>query len=292
MSGAEAAALERLLELMRALRDPLTGCPWDRAQTHASLARYAIEEAYETAEAIASGDPDTLREELGDLLFQVVFHAQLGAERQAFDFAAIAEAIRAKLVRRHPHVFARAADGSHSAAAPDWEAHKARERAARSPGDLSALADIPLAAPALMRAAKLGARAAAVGFDWDDAAGARAKLDEEIAEVEHAISEANAAHVFEEIGDLLFTVAHWARHLDVDPESALRAANAKFERRFRSMEQLAAAQQQSLAAQTLPELEALWQRAKALDHPVQDGFTRVEDNGGLYAHDTDPADSH
>jgi ATP diphosphatase len=274
---------------MRTLRDSETGCPWDRAQTHETLARYAIEEAYETADAIAAGDAGKLRDELGDLLFQVVFHAQLGQERGAFDFAAVAAGVRDKLERRHPHVFQRTEHGASGGDEHSWETHKARERAARSLSgavhDESVLADIPLGAPALIRASKLGARAATVGFDWRDAASVRAKVDEELDELETAMSDTDrgasgeaAPEVVEELGDLLFTIAHWARHLRIDPESALRAANAKFERRFRIMERLAAEQHKTLKAYSSAELETLWEAAKGEAGPVQGRFTAPEDN--------------
>ena len=227
-------ALARLLQIMRRLRDPAGGCPWDREQTFASIAPYTIEEAYEVAEAIARGEPAALEAELGDLLFQVVFHAQLGSERQWFDFASIADSIARKLTERHPHVFADARIESAADQNRAWEEHKARERAARGEA-AGELADVPLALPALARAAKLGKRAGRVGFDWPDASGVRAKIDEELRETEEASGAARA----EEIGDLLFATANWSRHLGVDPEEALRLANAKFERRFRAMEHLA-----------------------------------------------------
>jgi ATP diphosphatase len=277
-----AAALESLLQLMRRLRDPDTGCPWDRAQTHESLARYAIEEAYETDDAISCGDRRKLRDELGDLLFQIVFHAQLGSESGDFDFASIAGAVHDKLVRRHPHVFRREAPGI-GASHQDWEAHKARERHENASADRSALADIPRAAPALLRATKIGRRASAVGFDWKSEEGVREKIAEELAEVEQAIAARTAEagptasnEVFAEIGDLLLSVAHWARHLGVDPEAALRFANAKFETRFRAMERLAAARRQALQSMPPDALEALWREVKAQQQgssTIQAAFT-------------------
>jgi MazG family protein len=256
-------SLEALLALMARLRDPDTGCPWDRAQTFASIAPYTIEEAYEVAEAIAIGEPQALRDELGDLLFQVVFHAQLAQERQWFDFAAVAEGIRAKLERRHPHVFGAQA----STPVPDpaalnrqWEQHKAGERVAA--GARGVLANVPLALPALTRAAKLGKRAGHAGFDWPDAISVRPKIDEELAELEVALAGGGHAAQLEELGDLLFSLVNWSRHLGLDAEAALRAANAKFERRFAVMERSAAARGTALAALDAAGWEQLWQEAK------------------------------
>lgn len=255
-----AAALEELLELMRRLRDPEHGCPWDRAQDFASIAPYTVEEAYEVADAIGRGDSTRLRDELGDLLFQVVFHARLAEERGWFDFAAVARGIVDKLVRRHPHVFGGAAAGDHHALAQAWDAHKAAER--RAAGAAGALADVPLALPALSRAAKLGRRAARVGFDWPDAAGVRAKVEEELAEADAAIAGADAAASGAEIGDLLFAVANWARHLKIDPEDALRQAGARFERRFAAMERVVAERGQRLEQLDAAAWDALWNLAK------------------------------
>lgn len=256
--------IESLLELMRRLRGP-GGCPWDREQDFASIAPYTIEEAYEVADAVAQGDMERLRDELGDLLFQVVFHAQLAQERGAFDFAGVAQGIHAKLVRRHPHVFREPRVLASAQALDAWEAQKAGERAAR--GAAGALSDVPLALPALTRAAKLGRRAGRVGFDWEGAAGVRAKVDEELAELdEAAAAPADAApdRLAEELGDLLFTLANWARHRDLDPEQALRAACLKFEHRFRLMEQAATASGKPLSSLTPEQWEALWNEAKAL----------------------------
>lgn len=251
-------ALGELLTLMARLRDPERGCPWDREQTFATIAPFTIEEAYEVADAIERDDPQQLRDELGDLLFQVVFHARMAEERGWFDFGDVAGAIHAKLVRRHPHVFAGAPLAAQDLPR-EWEAQKARERAQQESGDQGALAGVPAALPALMRAAKLGRRAARVGFDWPDAAGVRAKITEELGELDAAAgSDATA----EELGDLLFAVVNLSRHLEVDAESALRRANAKFERRFRRMETLAAARGQALASLTADEWDALWREAK------------------------------
>jgi MazG family protein len=252
--------LEELLELMRRLRDRQGGCPWDRAQDFASIAPYTIEEAYEVADAIDRGDPGRLRDELGDLLFQVVFHARMAEERAWFDFADVARGIVDKLVRRHPHVFAGDGGGDHQALAQAWDAHKAAER--RAGGATGVLADVPLALPALSRAAKLGRRAARVGFDWPEPSGVRAKVQEEIAETDAAVTAADAPGTAAEIGDLLFAVANWARHLKVDPEESLRRACARFERRFIEMERLAGAAGQRLEQLDAAAWDALWNAAK------------------------------
>jgi ATP diphosphatase len=260
-------SLTRLLDIMRRLRDPANGCPWDREQDFASVAPYTIEEAYEVAEAIARGEPRALEAELGDLLFQVVFHAQMGAERQWFDFASVTDSIADKLTARHPHVFADARIDSAAEQNRAWEEHKARERAARADAS-GELADVPLALPALSRAAKLGKRAGRVGFDWPDARGVRAKIDEELRETEEA---STTAHRAEELGDLLFAAANWARHLEVDPEEALRLANAKFERRFRAMEELAAARQLTLKALAPAAWDDLWNEVKSREKEAPAG---------------------
>jgi len=261
-------ALAALIALMARLRDPQRGCPWDREQTFATIAPYTIEEAYEVADAIEHGDAGQLRDELGDLLFQVVFHARMAEERGWFDFAAVARAIHDKLVRRHPHVFAGVA------LAPEdlvrvWEEQKAQERAAAPPprGAGRVLAGVPRALPALTRAAKLGRRAARVGFDWPEAAEVRAKVLEELHEVDAARVGAGAAPgargaVAEELGDLLFAVVNWSRHLGVDAEEALRVANGKFERRFARMEALAAERALALEKLSAAEWDALWREAK------------------------------
>jgi nucleoside triphosphate diphosphatase len=268
-------SLARLLDIMRRLRDPVNGCPWDREQDFASIAPYTIEEAYEVAEAIAQGEPGALEAELGDLLFQVVFHAQMGAERQWFDFASVADAIASKLTERHPHVFADARIDSAAEQNRAWEEHKARERAARGESGASELADVPLALPALARAAKLGKRAGRLGFDWPDAQGVRAKIDEELRETEEAVnvspSRESAVRRAEELGDLLFAVANWARHLEVDPEEALRLANAKFERRFRAMEVLAATRHLVLKTLTPAAWDELWNEVKSSEKAAPAG---------------------
>ncbi len=281
MSGGGDAgrAIAALLQLMARLRDPQRGCPWDRQQTFRTIAPYTIEEAYEVADAVERGEPGRLRDELGDLLFQVVFHARMAEEKGWFDFAAVASGIREKLIRRHPHVF-EGADGAADAGELSrvWEEQKARERAeaARTAGtgDHSALADVPRALPALTRAAKLGRRAARVGFDWESASQVRDKVLEEVREIEDAIAAGEAPGVaadeasapdprlVEELGDLLFAVANWGLHLDIDPEEALRAANAKFERRFRRMEALAGQRGRELRSLGAGECDALWRQAK------------------------------
>ena len=245
------SAIDRLLRIMARLRDPKTGCEWDSVQTFATIAPYTIEEAYEVADACARGDMADLKDELGDLLLQVVFHARMAEEADAFDFKAVATAIADKMERRHPHLFGAAAEGGHHL----WEQIKAEERGEK--GHESALDGVALALPALLRAEKLQKRAVRTGFDWPDPSGARAKIDEELAEVEVA----SPAERAEEIGDLLFAVVNWARKLDVDAEAALRAANAKFERRFRAMERTGGDAFPSLS---LDEQEALWQKVKKL----------------------------
>ncbi len=267
MSEAE-RAMGALLALMARLRDPQRGCPWDLEQTFSTIAPYTIEEAYEVADAIERADPEHLREELGDLLFQVVFHARLAEERGWFDFASVARSIHEKLVRRHPHVFAGTAPTPEELVRI-WEQQKAEERAAAHPDPQprGVLADIPKALPALTRAAKLGRRAGRVGFDWAEAAGVRAKVLEELAEMDAVLAGGGSARgateaIAEELGDLLFAIVNWSRHLKVDPEQALRAANDKFERRFERMEALARERGLALERLSAAQWEALWQEAK------------------------------
>ena len=245
---APAASLSDLVEIMRRLRDPETGCSWDREQTFASIAPYTLEEAYEVADAIERGDLAELKDELGDLQLQVVYHACMAQEIGAFTIDDVIAAICAKMVRRHPHIFGDQAES------PGWEALKAAERGAAQ--DRSALAGVALALPALKRAEKLQKRASRVGFDWPDVSGPRAKIDEELAEIEAAGS---AAEREAELGDLLFSVVNYARHLDVDPEAALRGASARFEARFRRVEEIAP---KCLKDMDIEELEDLWQQAK------------------------------
>jgi nucleoside triphosphate diphosphatase len=259
VSGA-AEELEALLALMRRLRDPEYGCPWDREQTFASIAPFTVEEAYEVADAIDRADSARLRDELGDLLFQVVFHARMAEEQGLFDFAGVAAGIRDKLVRRHPHLFAEPREVAVADLHVSWEAQKARERA--QGGSTGVLSDVPRSLPALTRSAKLGRRARRVGFDWSEPAAVRAKLDEELAETDAALAAGHPEQVAEEIGDLLFTMANWARHLQVDPEAALRAAASKFEQRFERMEGLAATRDQPLEALSPAQWDALWNEAK------------------------------
>lgn len=251
----ELPGMLRLLAVMRALRDPDSGCPWNLAQDSRSLERYVLEEAHELVAAIDSGIDSAVRDELGDLLFQVVFHAQLASERDAYDFDAVAAGIADKLERRHPHVFA--PDGRD---AGHWEEIKAGERLARGAGGV--LDDVPLALPALTRAAKLGKRAAAVGFDWPDAAGPRAKVLEELEEVTAAARGEGDSTTEDELGDLLLAVTSLARHLEVDPETALRRANSRFESRFRAMEALAVRRGLRLADLDAAGLDSLWEAVK------------------------------
>jgi nucleoside triphosphate diphosphatase len=263
------SAIAALIALMARLRDPQSGCPWDQKQTFATVAPFTIEEAYEVADAIESGDPRKLRDELGDLLFQVVFHARMAEERGWFDFAQVASAIHEKLVRRHPHVFGGQTLSGEAELSNAWEEQKARERAAGggAAGGVSALADVPRGLPALVRAAKLGKRAGRVGFDWESAAQVREKVLEELGEVDAASAggATNSPAVVEEIGDLLFAVTNWSRHLKIDAEEALRAANSKFERRFRAMESLARERGLSLETLSPQQWENLWQESKALE---------------------------
>src|SRR2546423_705191 len=261
-------SIDRLLAIMARLRDPDRDCPWDREQNFVTIAPYTIEEAYEVADAIEKGDMDALKDELGDLLLQVVYHARMAEEEGAFAFADVVEAITAKMIRRHPHVFGSAAERAAGAAPGFWERIKSSEKAPAAGG---ALRDVPVAIPALTRAVKLQDKAAKVGFDWPSLAPVFDKLKEELAELEHAVSEGDAgrearsdqAKVIEEFGDLLFVVANVARHLKIDPEGALRSANQKFIRRFGRIEELLSAQGRSPAQSTLAEMDRLWDQAKA-----------------------------
>jgi ATP diphosphatase len=252
--------MAELLAIMARLR-AANGCPWDRQQTFASIAPFTVEEAYEVADAIERGDLNSLKDELGDLLFQVVFHAQMASEAQRFDFEAVVAAICDKLTRRHPHVFGDGGPLSVIEQSSAWEDIKAQERGA---ADVSALHGVPNAMPALLRAYKLSKRAARVGFDFEHAGQCADKVDEELAEVRAASRSSHNAspEIFEEIGDLLFAAANLARKLDIDAEAALRAANAKFERRFRGMESLAAQRGQVFADLDLAAQEGLWQAVK------------------------------
>ncbi len=263
--------IARLIEIMAALRTPDTGCPWDLEQSFATIAPYTIEEAYEVVDAIARGDLADLRDELGDLLLQVVFHARMAQERGAFDFGGVVEAITTKLIRRHPHVFgdARALEPARVKAL--WAEIKAEEKAEKAarrtaagqaPEEEGVLSGVPLPLPALTRALKLQEKAARVGFDWDDARQVLAKIREEADEVAEALDHHGTAAVRDEIGDLLFAVANLARHAGVDPEAALRGTNDKFTRRFRHIEKSLAHEGITPQAAGLARMEELWQEAK------------------------------
>ena len=265
--------IDRLLEVMAKLRDPHAGCPWDRDQTFATIVPYTIEEAYEVAEAIEQGDMRELKDELGDLLFQVVFYAQMGREQGLFDFQGIAAGVADKMVRRHPHVFGDVTVDSAEAQTVAWEQHKATERrerlAARGAPRGGVLDGVSRTLPGLTRAVKLQKRAARVGFDWNDASGVLDKVAEEADELRGALWQgAGREELIDELGDLLFTCANLARHLAVDPEAALRRANRKFERRFRRMEGLLAAQGRAPADVGLQELDRLWEEVKRSEREV------------------------
>jgi len=263
MPPADKRDIHTLLDIMATLRDPARGCPWDREQDFASIAPYTIEEAYEVADAIDRNDLAELKGELGDLLFQVVFHARMAAELGVFDFGDVVAAISEKMLRRHPHVFGAATVESADSQRDAWEAHKAVERAARGDTDPSVMAGVGQALPALVRADKLGRRAARIGLDWAGVEGVAAKVREELGEVTDAVAEGRQARVTEEIGDLLLACASLARHCRVDPEEALRQAGRKFEARVRRVEALAGERGLSLAGLGPAALDALWNEAKA-----------------------------
>ena len=262
-------SLEDLLQLMRDLRDPEHGCPWDLKQDHASIVPHTLEEAYEVADAIERGDVSDLQQELGDLLFQVVFYAQLSQEKGDFDFHGVVDAITAKLLRRHPHVFP---DGTLASAGVadlklseaeikrNWEKIKQQER--REKTQHSITDDVPRALPALTRANKLQRRVAHVGFDWTNTSEVIAKIREELDELEEALDNDDQEHISEELGDLLFTCVNLARRREISPEAALNGCNEKFVRRFKHIEQLAEAQGKALADMSLEELDAVWDAAK------------------------------
>ena len=254
-------SIEKLLEVMARLRDPENGCPWDREQDFSTIAPYTIEEAYEVADAIDREDWPELRDELGDLLFQVVFYARMGEEAGHFDFEGIAAAISEKMVRRHPHVFGTADERETGHEPGSWARIKAAERAKRD--DRSALAGVARALPALMRAQKLGKRASGVGFDWPDSDGVSDKIREELGELDAALDGGAHEQVEEELGDLLFAMVNLARHVGVDAETALANANIKFERRFRDMEQAVGARGAALEEMALDSLESEWQASKS-----------------------------
>jgi tetrapyrrole methylase family protein/MazG family protein/ATP diphosphatase len=255
------SAITRLLQIMARLRDPQRGCPWDLEQTSRTIAPYTIEEAYEVADAIERDDAAAMRDELGDLLFQVVFHAQMASERGAFAFDDVVTAICDKLERRHPQVFGDARIGDAAAQTVAWEEQKRLEREQAGAGVLD---DVPLALPALTRANKLGKRAALVGFEWPDVAGALDKLDEELGELRQEVREqAGEAAITNELGDVLFCVVNVCRYLKIDPETALRGANAKFERRFGYVERRLREQGRSARESTLAEMDQLWDEGKS-----------------------------
>ena len=254
------SSIDKLLEVLARLRDADDGCPWHQEQDFSSIAPYTIEEAYEVADAIAREDFSALRDELGDLLFQVVFHAQMANEAGLFDFDDVAGVISDKMLRRHPHVFGTAEERAAGAVDGGWEQIKAEERAGKD--DNSALAGVGVVLPALKRAQKLGKRAGTVGFDWPDRQGVRAKIREELDELEEAVGSRSVASIEEEFGDLLFAVVNLARHLGVDPEKALTSANYKFERRFRDMESAVKEDGKALKSQSLESLDKEWRAAK------------------------------
>jgi ATP diphosphatase len=263
--------IARLLEIMAALRTPDTGCPWDLQQNFQTIAPYTIEEAYEVADAIARGDLDDLRDELGDLLLQVAYHARLAEEQGSFAFGDVVQAVTEKLLRRHPHVFGDARGMTPEAVGKVWEKIKAEEKAARnaqSDNAVSALAGVPVALPALTRALKLQTKASQVGFDWNDPLAVLAKIREEADEIEAEIADGKQKEAAAEVGDLLFAVVNLARHLGADPEAVLRATNAKFERRFASIEQTLAERGKTPQQSDLAEMDALWNAAKAKEKPV------------------------
>jgi ATP diphosphatase len=276
--------ISRLLEIMAALRTPVTGCPWDLEQNFATIVPYTIEEAYEVADAISRGDFDDLREELGDLLLQVVYHAQMAEEQNAFAFGDVVEAITTKLIRRHPHVFADK-DGNIQPAGVKsaWERIKAEEkaeRAARRPPEAtdhtSLLSSVKAGQPALTRAMELQRKASIVGFDWNDPRAVLHKIREEADEIEAALDRGNAEELAAETGDLLFALVNLARHVGADPESALRGTNAKFERRFAYIERALAAKGRSLEGASLGEMDALWNEAKGTERPVTSGSAKAQ----------------
>lgn len=265
--------IARLIEIMAALRTPGSGCPWDLEQDFASIAPYTVEEAYEVADAVARGDKLDLKDELGDLLLQVVFHARIAQEEGSFAFPDVVEAITGKLIRRHPHVFGDARNLLPNEVKALWHRIKAQEKAEKAEAhraagvpmpeeDQGLLAGVTHSLPALTRAWKLQAKASTVGFDWNDARLVLDKIREETAEIDEALASGDKAAIREEIGDLLFVVANLARHVDADPEGCLAAANAKFERRFSGIEKRLAAQDRHAKDATLDELEALWQAVK------------------------------
>jgi MazG family protein len=258
---ADTDSLEELLAIMARLRDRERGCPWDLEQTFATIAPYTIEEAYEVADAIERGDLGDLKDELGDLLFQVVFHARMAEEAGAFAFADVAAAINAKMLRRHPHVFGSAEVADSAEQTRRWDELKREERAGEAQNGV--LHDVPVGMPALTRAVKLGKRAATVGFDWPDVSGVREKVNEELVELDAAAAGGDRDAISAEMGDLLFSIANWCRHLALDPETCLRSANARFSRRFHRVESGVRQSGRDWRNFSAEELERLWQEAKA-----------------------------
>lgn len=257
--------IERLLNIMSTLRDPEKGCPWDKEQNFSSIAPYTIEEAYEVADAISRNNMSALKDELGDLLFQVVFHSQMATEQGAFNFDEVAGAICDKMERRHPHVFGNERIASATEQTIAWEEHKRREREQQS-AQVGVLDNIPLALPALTRAAKLGKRAATIGFEWPDVHGALDKMSEELREVQSAVSnKASIAELTDELGDVLFCVVNVCRHLHIDPEAALRSVNSKFERRFRHVESRMKENAQQPKQTPLAIMDEYWDEAKRME---------------------------
>lgn len=263
--------ISRLIEIMAALRTPGTGCPWDLEQSFQTIAPYTIEEAYEVVDAIQRGDLAELRDELGDLLLQVVFHARMAEEQGAFDFGGVVDAVTSKMIRRHPHVFGNADGNTATAVRGLWEDIKAKERSAKADArtdrgeaasPASALDGVPVAMPALTRALKLQEKAGRVGFDWNDPRAVLAKIREEADEIEAELNRADQTKAAAEVGDMLFAVVNLARHLSADPESILRATNAKFERRFQSIERALSKRGKGPKDATLAEMDALWDQAK------------------------------
>jgi len=268
-----ASGIERLLNIMAALRDPEHGCPWDREQTFASIAPYTIEEAYEVSDAISRGDLEDLREELGDLLFQVVFYAQMASEAGAFGFSDIVAAISEKMLRRHPHVFGDETVADAAAQSTAWDAHKARERAKKAvkPDSTSILDGVARALPALMRAEKLQRRAARVGFDWERTEDVVEKVREELGEVQVELRQgSDGSRISAEMGDLLFSCVNLCRHAGLDAETALDNATAKFERRFRAVEYAVASRGGDIRSASLAEMDAIWEEVKAAENTASE----------------------
>ena len=267
------SSISKLLDIMRQLRDPQTGCPWDLEQDFKSIAPYTIEEAYEVADAIERNDLDDLKDELGDLLLQVVFHSQMANEAEIFNFDDVVEAICEKMTRRHPHVFAGKSIGDAESQAKNWEAYKKQERLQKRSvkqsnklnPENSVLSSVTAKLPSLTRAQKLTKQAAKVGFDWSDAGSVMHKVDEELAELKEAIASSNQEHITEEFGDLMFVMTNLARKLKIDPDASLRSANQKFIRRFHFIERQLAAQSKSLESTSLEEMDSLWNLAKVAE---------------------------